>query len=139
SRRRHTGFSRDWSSDVCSSDLLTLAALASSGASNRDRLVVEGRGDVWRSSMAMTLAPFLLAAAVSERSIRTVTEWIQNDERDEVLAVLEGGHRHAARAHRTTSARADDVPERFFVAMPEVPSLYAAPLLTAAMARTDLQ
>src|SRR5690606_40089885 len=33
SRRRHTRFSRDWSSDVCSSDLdttrLTLAALAS--------------------------------------------------------------------------------------------------------------
>src|SRR5690606_40983275 len=26
SRRRHTSFSRDWSSDVCSSDLLALAA-----------------------------------------------------------------------------------------------------------------
>src|SRR5690606_40302671 len=27
SRRRHTRFSRDWSSDVCSSDLLTVALL----------------------------------------------------------------------------------------------------------------
>src|SRR5690606_41937293 len=33
SRRRHTRFSRDWSSDVCSSDLvgLTLAAIALGG------------------------------------------------------------------------------------------------------------
>src|SRR5690606_39615437 len=30
SRRRHTRFSRDWSSDVCSSDLLTGAFLGSS-------------------------------------------------------------------------------------------------------------
>src|SRR5690606_39703288 len=29
SRRRHTRFSRDWSSDVCSSDLITLDAIAS--------------------------------------------------------------------------------------------------------------
>src|SRR5690606_40012734 len=29
SRRRHTRFSRDWSSDVCSSDLLTTRKLAS--------------------------------------------------------------------------------------------------------------
>src|SRR5690606_40588087 len=28
SRRRHTRFSRDWSSDVCSSDLILLAATA---------------------------------------------------------------------------------------------------------------
>src|SRR5690606_41198335 len=31
SRRRHTRFSRDWSSDVCSSDLPILAALVLSG------------------------------------------------------------------------------------------------------------
>src|SRR5690606_39290454 len=30
SRRRHTRFSRDWSSDVCSSDLLTCPSRASS-------------------------------------------------------------------------------------------------------------
>lgn len=128
-----------WGRAIRTATDLTLAALASSGASNRDRLVVEGRGDVWRSSMAMTLAPFLLAAAVSGRSIRTVTEWIQNDERDEVLAVLEGGHRHAARAHRTTFAREDDVRERFFVAMHEVLSVYADPVVAASMDRNDIE
>src|SRR5690606_40440386 len=32
SRRRHTRFSRDWSSDVCSSDLETLAIVGESGS-----------------------------------------------------------------------------------------------------------
>src|SRR5690606_41030445 len=32
SRRRHTRFSRDWSSDVCSSDLLVLSRLPRGGA-----------------------------------------------------------------------------------------------------------
>src|SRR5690606_40055320 len=32
SRRRHTRFSRDWSSDVCSSDLLAVAELRTAGA-----------------------------------------------------------------------------------------------------------
>src|SRR5690606_41141785 len=34
SRRRHTRFSRDWSSDVCSSDLITSAPEANSAATN---------------------------------------------------------------------------------------------------------
>ena len=128
-----------WERAIRTATDLTLAALASSGASNRDRMVVEGRGDVWRSSMAMTLAPFLLAAAVSGRSIRTVTEWIQNDERDEVLEILEGGHRHAARAHRNTFAREDDVRERFFLAMHEVLSVYADPVVAASLDRDDIE
>src|SRR5690606_40705866 len=33
SRRRHTRFSRDWSSDVCSSDLMLLEAARTLGAS----------------------------------------------------------------------------------------------------------
>src|SRR5690606_40257468 len=32
SRRRHTSFSRDWSSDVCSSDLFVVPALAATAA-----------------------------------------------------------------------------------------------------------
>src|SRR5690606_39662208 len=31
SRRRHTRFSRDWSSDVCSSDLIRIALMAIAG------------------------------------------------------------------------------------------------------------
>src|SRR5690606_40923678 len=35
SRRRHTRFSRDWSSDVCSSDLLAQVAISQLRARNR--------------------------------------------------------------------------------------------------------
>src|SRR5690606_40669113 len=49
SRRRHTRFSRDWSSDVCSSDLIafgaeviTLTVLGYLGARSRDLFIGEG-------------------------------------------------------------------------------------------------
>src|SRR5690606_25334180 len=41
-RRRHTRFSRDWSSDVCSSDLLEDLALAVPGKVELDRLDTVG-------------------------------------------------------------------------------------------------
>src|SRR5690606_39759045 len=48
SRRRHTRFSRDWSSDVCSSDLAARAEERSSGAiyvhAYDDLLVMAGQG-----------------------------------------------------------------------------------------------
>src|SRR5690606_31865423 len=37
SRRRHTRFSRDWSSDVCSSDLVRAASSSAGGDRTRDR------------------------------------------------------------------------------------------------------
>src|SRR5690606_39711492 len=40
SRRRHTRFSRDWSSDVCSSDLTLLPRSGSVTARARDRVPV---------------------------------------------------------------------------------------------------
>src|SRR5690606_40701840 len=40
SRRRHTRFSRDWSSDVCSSDLVTAPFC---GACDRVRLTADGQ------------------------------------------------------------------------------------------------
>src|SRR5256884_3301804 len=41
SRRRHTRCSRDWSSDVCSSDLETLLSFAVIGAQTRHQLFVQ--------------------------------------------------------------------------------------------------
>src|SRR5690606_40270167 len=55
SRRRHTRFSRDWSSDVCSSDLAVaepqagqcaLVAATGTGAADKEGLVVAGAADV---------------------------------------------------------------------------------------------
>src|SRR3989449_3205063 len=48
SRRRHTRCSRDWSSDVCSSDLERLAERAELLAGVRLRVGIEGRGAVGR-------------------------------------------------------------------------------------------
>src|SRR5690606_40734900 len=39
SRRRHTRFSRDWSSDVCSSDLAFLANLVDDGEEETEALI----------------------------------------------------------------------------------------------------
>src|SRR5699024_11411030 len=40
SRRRHTRSKRDWSSDVCSSDLMTLALVGSTNQNQRDRFLI---------------------------------------------------------------------------------------------------
>src|SRR5690606_39753893 len=62
SRRRHTRFSRDWSSDVCSSDLAGLLALYGVGA-----LVITAIAalslvlEVWLAALVVTLV--LLAAS----------------------------------------------------------------------------
>src|SRR5690606_39445781 len=54
SRRRHTRFSRDWSSDVCSSDLekaVTFDWLCGSGvATASECATMRQRLDVWRST-----------------------------------------------------------------------------------------
>src|SRR2546427_10109897 len=48
SRRRHTRFDCDWSSDVCSSDLIAGAAerLVLRGAEGNDIVLVEGQGSL---------------------------------------------------------------------------------------------
>src|SRR5690606_39540565 len=66
SRRRHTRFSRDWSSDVCSSDLFSLSAGGCNAAYRYrdgllagDRLLVE-RGNTLRQQIeikALFIAP----------------------------------------------------------------------------------
>src|SRR5690606_40351332 len=44
SRRRHTRFSRDWSSDVCSSDLLRVAVTDSAGSQDSAEVAVSSVG-----------------------------------------------------------------------------------------------
>src|SRR5690606_41072022 len=44
SRRRHTSFSRDWSSDVCSSDLDAMLAYGREAAERGLRVIIAGAG-----------------------------------------------------------------------------------------------
>src|SRR2546422_2232858 len=57
SRRRHTRCSRDWSSDVCSSDLLTLKNVTYSDQGVYSLLVSNQFGVAISSNMTVTVAP----------------------------------------------------------------------------------
>src|SRR5690606_40883693 len=50
SRRRHTRFSRDWSSDVCSSDLRSGSAARCTARSRRSRAAIRMRRPAGRSA-----------------------------------------------------------------------------------------
>src|SRR5207245_7773508 len=73
SRRRHTRCYRDWSSDVCSSDLVALAltigpAVKSKGDARAGSIVVvDARGAYARDSLAA------VAALLSSRRLRGVS------------------------------------------------------------------
>src|SRR5690606_23577567 len=56
-RRRHTSFSRDWSSDVCSSDLLSLLGRGAGGEGQRTRAAPGIRLDT--SLQARSSPPFV--------------------------------------------------------------------------------
>jgi type IV secretion system protein VirD4 len=128
-----------WEGAIRTASDLTLAARAAVGATDAgDGITVKDRGDIWRSSMAMSLAPFLFAAVSSGRSIGTAAEWIEREERDEVLEVLENVDRTAARAHRSTFMRADPSRSTFLHAMHEILSVYEDPVVAASLGRHEI-
>jgi type IV secretion system protein VirD4 len=128
-----------WQGSIRTAADLTLAARAVVGASRGgDGVTVEGRGDLWRSSMAMALAPFLFAAVSSGRTIGAAAEWIEREERDEVLEVLEGVDRLAARAHTTTFMRRDESRSAFLHAMHQILSVYEDPVVASSMDRHEI-
>jgi type IV secretion system protein VirD4 len=130
---------RSWEGAIRTASDLTLAARATVGASRAgDGITSEDRGEIWRSSMAMSLAPFLFAAVASGRSIGAAAEWIEREERDEVLEVLDGVNQTAARAHRTSFLRADPSRSKFLHAMHEILSVYEDPVVAASMERHEI-
>jgi type IV secretion system protein VirD4 len=128
-----------WQGSIRTAADLTLAARAVVGASrDGDGVAVEGRGDLWRSSMAMALAPFLFAAVSSGRSIGAAAEWIEREERDEVIDILDGVDRIAARAHATTFMRDDTSRSEFLHAIHQILSVYEDPVVADSMDRHEI-
>ncbi len=128
-----------WEGAISAASDLTLAARATVGATRAgDGITSEERGDIWRSSMAMSLAPFLFAAVSSGRTIGAAAEWIEREERDEVLDVLDNVDRTAARAHRSTFMRSDPSRSTFLHAMHEILSVYEDPVVAASMSRHEI-
>src|SRR5256886_12965866 len=72
SRRRHTRFDCDWSSDVCSSDLLTGIghATARAFAEEGARIVVSGRRDEAGQAFAKELCPLRPGAGYLQAGLR---------------------------------------------------------------------
>src|SRR5690606_39347272 len=108
-RRRHTRFSRDWSSDVCSSDLRFDAKL-DEYRGNLERAAVELARD-WRTDRALRRLEAMLVVMDRDRTflLSGTGDLIEPD--DGVLGIGSGGAyaMAAARApvsHRSLDARA---------------------------------
>src|SRR5690606_39587972 len=69
SRRRHTIFSRDWSSDVCSSDLAIFDRLLGGGATFTDR---HGASRPLTSGDLLVVAPFNAQVDRIQRALREI-------------------------------------------------------------------
>src|SRR5690606_362648 len=64
-RRRHTRFSRDWSSDVCSSDLTTWYGARALGFGRADRIAVQFAGSKKSLAAGLPMAGVLFGAQAS--------------------------------------------------------------------------
>ena len=129
----------DWAGAIRTARDLTLASKASIGAeADSGDLTGIVHSDLWSSSMATALAPFLLAAATSGRSIMDAAEWLEREERDEVLDVLRAIDREAVRAHLATFTRADPMRSSFFHVMYQILSVYKDPNVAASAGRHDI-
>src|SRR5690606_39686724 len=96
SRRRHTWFSRDWSSDVCSSDLLSMTGLTGAtfiqltgGSPDAPRLLPEGD----EVSVILTEASALQNIADTANRLVARLDEVLSDEKDRKSVVWgkEGG------------------------------------------------
>ena len=101
-----------WQGAIRTAADLTLAARGAGVSDGPERAIGDGQGDLWRSSMSMALAPFLLAAVSSGQTVSVAAEWIEREERDEVLTILQGVDRMAARTHASTFSPRGRLPLR---------------------------
>src|SRR5690606_40933759 len=76
SRRRHTRFSRDWSSDVCSSDLQSCHAI---GGRERDRIGGVGAHDLYETIRRMKTLRGMLEGRLGRNDLPRVqyVVWIE--------------------------------------------------------------
>src|SRR5207237_5582463 len=78
SRRRHTRFKCDWSSDVCSSDLVVYRLASAAGRARTSSLLLAG---VAVSGVAGALASMVLSIAVADWELgRQMLSWMMRSE-----------------------------------------------------------
>jgi type IV secretion system protein VirD4 len=130
---------RTWQGSIRMAQHFTAAAQASQARGMGGGPGSEIAGvDLWSSAMAMALAPFLYAAAADGRPIMDVAEWIEREERDEVLELLRPIDRTAFHAHETTFFRDDPSRSRFFHLMYQMLSVYGDPTVAATSTKHEI-
>ncbi|MGH9017565.1 MAG: type IV secretory system conjugative DNA transfer family protein [Acidimicrobiales bacterium] len=89
-------------------------------------------GDFWYANAAKLLAPLLLAAARSGRTMADVVRWIDEQETDEVAAALEsGGEWSALQSLRATWGRDDRQRSAVYTTAETVVEVFAEPTVAA--------
>jgi type IV secretion system protein VirD4 len=128
-----------WQGAIRTAQHLTAAAHALPGARVHQGQTGELRPDqLWSSAMALSLAPFLYAAAADGRPILDAAEWIEREERDEVVEILRPIDQRAADAHETTFFRSDPSRSGFFHLMFQILSVYSDPTVAASAAKDEI-
>jgi type IV secretion system protein VirD4 len=113
-----------WSGARRMADALVEAGRASSGALED--------GDFWYANAAKLLAPLLLAAARSGRTMADVVRWIDEQETDEVVAALDGAdQRPALQALRATWGRDERQRSAVYTTAETVVEVFADPAVAA--------
>src|SRR5690606_41003188 len=117
SRRRHTRFSRDWSSDVCSSDLLT-GGRAKRLFENGPRLLGDRVTTILARAIStlevnaamglIVAAPTAGAAGVLPAILISMGEFLELDDDTIIDAMLVAGGVGAVIAHRASISGAED-------------------------------
>lgn len=87
--------------------------------------------DFWFSGAAKSLAPYLLAAAVTDRSISDVARWIDAEERAEVLSIVRHVEPDAVLALEATFRREERARSSLFQVMQQILVAYLDPVVAA--------
>lgn len=94
--------------------------------------------DFWFNAGAKSLAPLLLAARSSGRTIADVARWVDREERDEPLAILRGLEPDAVLAHEATFRREDRARSSLVQVMQTAVGPYLDPVVAASAVRSDI-
>lgn len=120
----------DWPSAMRAASEITGAAKAAVGGSM-------ALADFWFSAAAKALAPLLLAAAQSGRTISDVARWVDREERDEPLAILRDLSSDAALAHQATFRREERARSSLVQVLQSAVGPYLEPTVGASAERSS--
>jgi type IV secretion system protein VirD4 len=94
--------------------------------------------DFWFTAGAKSLAPLLLAARASGRTIADVARWVDREDRDEPLAILRTLEPDAVVAHEATFRREDRARSSLIQVMQSAVGPYLDPVVAASATRADI-